>query len=112
MPNKAVFFNVVLPAGPWPCSLTLVHRIARKEYPPESVKTDSQEVRGTEDLSPMNRPLSGYRAFLGASIQGCTISAIAETLRLAPTIGLSSLLITSSRLSVCLWASSSAFINA
>src|SRR5215217_1187750 len=74
-------------------------------------------LRSSEKLtelktSPMNQLLSGYRAFLAASIQGRTTSRFSETHRLAPASGSSSSLITDSRSLICFSVSSSASINA
>ncbi len=61
---------------------------------------------------PMNQLLSGYRAFLAASIHGRTTSKFSEAHRLAPASGSSSAFITDSRSLICLSVSSSASMNA
>jgi hypothetical protein len=70
------------------------------------------QVRTSLHLSTLNRMLSGYRAFLAASIQGRTTSRCSETHRLAPASGAPSSLIADSRPSICPSVSSSASMNA
>ncbi len=69
-------------------------------------------LSGAPALPPVNRPLSGYWAFLAASIQGRTTSRFSEAHRLAPASGSSSSLIAYSRPLICSSVSTSASMNA
>jgi hypothetical protein len=63
-------------------------------------------------LFALNQLLSGYLAFLAASIHGRTTSRLSDAHRLAPARGSSSLLIAYSRSLICSSVSSSASMNA